>query len=59
MSEHDDVEHDARAAGATTTTDTSTDGRTGQPHSVWVVKNTTAETYAWAPKARLNTPEVV
>ena len=30
-----------------------------QPHSSCAWKNSAAEMYAWAPKARLNTPEVL
>jgi hypothetical protein len=47
------------SSGASSTTDTTKAGTTPQPHSTRVVKNTSADTYAWAPKARLNTPEVL
>ena len=46
-------------AGATTTTDTTNASHDGQPHAVRAWKNSAADTNAWAPNARLNTPDVL
>jgi hypothetical protein len=46
-------------SGARITTDTITDGQIPQPHTVWALKYRTADAYACAPNARLNTPEVL
>ena len=36
-----------------------TDGTVPHPHTTLALKYIAAETYAWAPNARLNTPEVL
>ena len=46
-------------SGANTTTDSRIDGSSGHSHSTLVLKNIAAETYACAPNARLNTPDVL
>ena len=45
--------------GATTSTATAKAGAIGQPSRTWSTKYTAAETNAWAPKARLKTPDVL
>ena len=47
------------SSGASTTTDTRTAGTSGHSHSTLALKNIAAETYACAPNARLNTPDVL
>src|SRR5918995_7123550 len=45
--------------GANTNTDKIRAGTVPQPHSSRAWKYMAADTYAWAPKARLNTPDVL
>jgi hypothetical protein len=45
--------------GATMNTETTSAGMISQPHSTRAWKYMAAETYAWAPKARLKTPLVL
>ena len=46
-------------SGATTNTDRTRAGTVAHPHSSRAWKNSAAEMYAWAPKARLKTPDVL
>ena len=45
--------------GARTNTARTSAGSVGQSQSVRALKYRAAEMYAWAPKARLNTPDVL
>ena len=47
------------SSGARMTTASTTDGTVPQPHTTRALKYIAADTYAWAPNARLNTPEVL
>ena len=46
-------------AGASTNTERISAGTIGQPHPSVALKYMAADMYAWAPKARLNTPDVL
>jgi hypothetical protein len=46
-------------AGARMNTETRTEGTMPHSHTTRILKNMAAETYAWAPKAKLKTPEVL
>ena len=47
------------SAGASTNTERMRAGTMPQPHSSRALKNIAADTYACAPNARLNTPDVL